>query len=94
MTLNIELATFDRDQPRLLGQEGRFALIHGNAVIGVYDTYGDAIGAGYAVCGLAPFLVKQIEVFESVRLFTRDLKCPRSEAACSPVPAPGTPGEG
>jgi hypothetical protein len=77
MALEKELEIFHRELPGLLAQEGRFALVAGDQVLGTYDTYRDAIQAGYAAVGLNPFLVKQIEAIETVHLFTRDLKtCP------------------
>jgi hypothetical protein len=59
--LREELATFEKSKPALLGSdEGRWALIHQGRVIGVFDTEGDAIAAGYRELGNVPFLTKQI----------------------------------
>src|SRR5262249_12634426 len=42
--LERELATYRRELPRLLaeGEEGRFVVIHGDQVLGTWDTYRDA----------------------------------------------------
>ena len=73
-SLQIELATYEREKPRLVGEsEGKFALIHGDCVAGVWDTYEDALRAGYGQFKLEPFLVKQIQAIERVHFFTRDL---------------------
>ncbi len=58
-----EARTFQRELPRLLadGQEGRFALLKGDAVIGIFDNLWAAADAGRKKFGFAPFLVKQIQ---------------------------------
>jgi hypothetical protein len=48
-------------------------LVHGNDVVGVWDSYEDALKEGYRQFGLQPFLVKRIEAIEQVHFFTRDL---------------------
>ncbi len=72
MSLDQETQTYQRELSRLLQEEGKFALVHGEQVIGVYDTYEDALVAGYEKCGLRPFLVKRIQAVEQVQYFTRD----------------------
>ena len=69
-----ELATYARQLAALSGDEGKFALIAGDEVLGVFDTYGDALTAGYQKRGLEPFLVKQISTVEIVANFTRNLQ--------------------
>ena len=69
-----ELATYAARLPELLSEEGKFALIAEDQLLGTYDTYGDALGVGYAKRGLAPFLVKQIASHEMVANFTRSLQ--------------------
>ena len=57
--------------------EGKYALIQGDSVAGIWDTYEDALKAGYAQFGLKPFLVKQIQGIERVHFFTRNfVACP------------------
>lgn len=69
-----ELATFSAALPGWQGQEGKFALISGKDVLGVYDTYSDALTVGYEKLGLKPFLVKQISAIGVTANFTRDLR--------------------
>ena len=73
-----ELATYERHKDDLLSAHaGKFVLIHGDDVAGTWDTYKDALEAGYGAFGLEPFLVKQIRGIEQVQFFTRDLAvCP------------------
>jgi hypothetical protein len=77
MPLEKEQATYDRELSALLSQEGKYVLIHGDAVVGVYDTYNDALKIGYEQFGLQPFLVKRIQAVEQVHSFSRDISpCP------------------
>jgi hypothetical protein len=78
MALEKELATYQRKLEELLPHEGKFALIHGDELAGTWDTYEDALQAGYQKFGLTPFLVKRIEWAETVHNFTRDVPlCPQ-----------------
>lgn len=72
-----ELATYQAKLPELLGSVGKFALVKGDEVVGVYDTYADALKIGYGRFKLEPFLVKQIAPSEKIHFFTRelDLEC-------------------
>jgi len=74
MTYEEELATYRARLPELLADEGKYAVIRGAEVLGVYGTYEDALQAGYAKYGAAPFLVQQINATEQVQYFTRDLQ--------------------
>jgi hypothetical protein len=74
MALERELATYQRELPMLLAQEGRFAVIAGDEVLGMYDTYHDALQAGYEKRGFEPFLVKRISAVEEVHWFSRDIR--------------------
>jgi len=79
MALEKELATYRRKLEELVAHEGKFVLIHGDDVAGTWDTYEDAIQAGYEKFNLEPFLVKRIEWVETVHNFTRDIPlCPPS----------------
>lgn len=74
-SLERELATYQRLLPTLTpGNEGRYALIAGDELLGTYDTYPDALAAGYQARGLEPFLVKKISSVEVISYFTRDLR--------------------
>jgi len=69
-----ELETYEAHRDELMCHLGKFALIRGNEVVGVWDTYEDALRAGYDRCGLeSPFLVKKIEGLDGIQYFTRDI---------------------
>jgi hypothetical protein len=77
--LAAELETYEKHLAELLAEGlGKYVLIHGAELLGVWDTYEDALKVGYEKCGVAtPFLVKQISGLEQVQFFTRDLTtCP------------------
>jgi len=76
--LKKEMETFEQHRERLVAESfGKFALIHGDEIDGVWDTYQDALAAGYKKFGLDPFLVKRIVSTESIQFFTRDVvTCP------------------
>lgn len=67
-----ELDTYHRLLPTLSGDEGRYALIAEDRLLGVYSAYLDALEAGYRARRLEPFLVKQISTFETPPLLGRD----------------------
>ena len=73
MALEQEMETYRHQLAELQTYEGKFALIHGTQVVGVFGTYEDALKEGYEKFGLEPFLVKQIHAVEQVQHFTRDL---------------------
>ena len=77
MALEKELETYKRKLPELKEQEGKFALIQGDELVGVFSTYEDALQAGYKQFALNPFLVKKIQAVEQVQFITRFLDtCP------------------
>jgi hypothetical protein len=71
--LERELAKYRELLPTLATSEGKFALIYKGELKGVYDSYPDALSAGYELAGLDTFLVKQIAATEYVSYFTRDI---------------------
>lgn len=73
MALEKELATYEKKLEELIPREGKFVLIHGDDVAGIWDTYVDALRAGYNQFGLDGFLVKKIQWTETVQHFTRDV---------------------
>ena len=73
MTLESEMATYKRSLPTLLADEGKFVLIQGEQIAGVYDTYQDALKAGYEKFQLSPFFVKQIWAVEPIQYMMRPL---------------------
>lgn len=70
--LETELAYYQRRRDELVAREsGRFALIKGEQLIGVYDTLEEALTAGYSRFGLEPFLAKLIsQTDETINLTT------------------------
>lgn len=71
LALEKELATYRSNLSVLLAQEGKFALVHQNEIVGIYDTYSDALTEGYRLFKLEPFLVKQIEAIETAHFVAR-----------------------
>lgn len=59
--LATELNTYEQHRDELLETaEGKFVLIHGTEVAGMYEAQMDAINEGYWRFGNVPFLVKHI----------------------------------
>ncbi len=71
MALERELEAYKRKLPELKADEGKFALIHGDDLVGVFGTYEDALSEGYKQFGLEPFLVRQIQSVEQVQYVSR-----------------------
>ena len=72
--LETELKTYKKLLPELLSDQGKFALIHGEELSGVYETYDDALQIGYEKFGISSsFLVKKILATEQIQFFSRDL---------------------
>lgn len=76
MALERELETYRKHLPELLAQRGLYALVHGDAVSGVFPTYTEALTAGYERFEFKPFLVKQIQEAEKALYFSREVKPP------------------
>jgi len=72
-TLATELEVYEGLLPELSDRAGKYAVVHGKELVGVYDTYADALASGYDRCGLEQFLVKQISTIPNVGFFSRDL---------------------
>lgn len=72
MALEKELATYKNKLPELKeNNEGKFVLIRGEEVVGVFDSYEDAMKIGYDRFKLETFLVKKIEAIEQAQFVTR-----------------------
>jgi hypothetical protein len=71
MALEKELEAYKAKLAELKDSEGKFVLIHGDTLSGVFDTYDDAIKQGYERFGLKPFLVKQVRAIEQVQFISR-----------------------
>ena len=71
-----ELAVYEKEKDRLISAKyvGNFVVIGKGEVIGVWDTYRDALKSGYEKFGLdTRFLVKKIEAIEGIQFFTRNI---------------------
>jgi hypothetical protein len=71
MALEAELATYHAKLPELKADEGKFVLIHGTEVAGIFTSWEDALKIGYEKFKLDPFLVKQIQMIEQAQFVTR-----------------------
>lgn len=74
--LNAERDVYEQEKDRLLaeGGGGKYVLIGQGKIVGVWDTYEDALKVGYKQFGLdTRFLVKKIESLEGIQFFTRDI---------------------
>ena len=60
-SLDVELATFEGCRAELVEQgAGKYALVRGDQVAGIFETEMDGITEGYELFGPVPFLVKKI----------------------------------
>lgn len=63
-----ELATYEANKAELLkSHAGKFALIHGKEVVGVFDSETNALQEGYKRFGPVPLYIKEILPEESVQ---------------------------
>ena len=60
----IEKKAYENALPDLLKEEGKFALVKGENVVGVYESYEDALKVGYEKFGLESFFIKRIQQIE------------------------------
>jgi hypothetical protein len=70
-----EIKTYRRELPRLLaeGQEGRVALIKGDEVVSIWDTFDDAYQAGRERFGLDVFIAQPIDSRDLTHVFPKEL---------------------
>jgi hypothetical protein len=73
MALEKEMETFQQNLPNLLCESGKYVVVSGDQIAGIYGTYEDALKVGYEKYGLKPFLVRKIQAVEQVQYFTRDI---------------------
>ncbi|MGA7724629.1 MAG: hypothetical protein WCA95_05070 [Opitutaceae bacterium] len=71
MALEKELQTYKRELTSLLANEGQYAVVSGDNVVGVFATYEDALKIAYEKCGINSFLIKKIQSVEQIQYFTR-----------------------
>ena len=68
MALEREMETYRRELPKLREHAGKFVLIHGDEVAGIWDTFADAVQVGDDRFGLEPFMVHEIVSEEHPRV--------------------------
>lgn len=73
MALERENQTYQDKLHELEQHQGKYVLIKGEEIVGIYDTYRDALNDGYAKFNLTPFLVKLIDGIVRAHLITRML---------------------
>lgn len=72
--LEQELKAYDAHRDELLGAAlGKYVLVHGGQLSGIFESRQDAIEAGYKQFGNVPFLVKQVLEVEAPLNFTSTL---------------------
>lgn len=77
MALERELQTYHKHLESLLAHQGKYVVISGEDIIGIFVAYEDALRTGYEKVGVKPFLVKKIEATENIQYFSRDIGlCP------------------
>jgi hypothetical protein len=78
MALEKELSVYNANLIELLANEGKYVVICGDEINGVFESYDEALSVGYEKYGLTPFLAKQINRVEPIHYFSRDLPACRS----------------
>jgi hypothetical protein len=73
MALEREMATYQANLASLISHEGKFVLVKGDKIEGIFDSYNDALKSAYEKFGVEAFLVKQISSIESISYFTREI---------------------
>lgn len=74
MPLERELKTYETNRERLLKEAaGKFVLIKGEEIAGIFVNQEDALQEGYKHFGNTEFLIKKITEFEEVNSFTRSI---------------------
>jgi hypothetical protein len=76
--MTTDIAVFDREkrvyethkQELLASAEGKFVLIHGDQIEGVFESRTDAIKHGFERFGHVPIFTKRIERYEKPARFT------------------------
>jgi hypothetical protein len=72
--LEKELAKYEAEKANLLSNtEGKFVLIQDGKIIDTFDSFTDALKAGYTQFGNVPFLVKQVVAVDSPANFVSNL---------------------
>jgi hypothetical protein len=75
-TLEQELATYQKKLPELRKDGGKFVVVKQDGIEGIYETYADALNAGYERFKLDPFLVKHIPPTKKPHASSEELQTP------------------
>ena len=79
MALERELETYRQKLPELLADKGKFVVIHADEVLGVRDTFEEALRLGYERFLHEAFLVREISETEKELFASRGVRpCPPS----------------
>ncbi len=69
MAFEIENHFYEKNKSKFLKKyEGKFVTILGNEIGGVYESFEDALNAGYEKFGLSQFMLRKIEKKDPVVL--------------------------
>ena len=66
IVLESEIATYCRELPNLVEQEGKWIVIVGRRIVGIYGCVGEACVAAFNEVGFAPCLMRKIQQTEPV----------------------------
>lgn len=65
--LGVELEFFDQNREKWCKHHiGKFALIRGTTIHDFYDTYQRSYAVGCDLWGLAPFLIKEVQLVDKI----------------------------
>ena len=76
MALEKEIETYNKNYNILAKDAGKFVVIQGDEIVGIYANYEDALKIAYDKFGTKEFLIKKIAATEEVQFFTRDILNP------------------
>jgi len=86
MALEREVETYHQKLPELLAHKGKYVLIFGDAVEGIFATFDEALDAGYERHLHDAFLVREITDKEEVVYTSRNIQpCPTSPSPSIPT---------
>jgi len=69
MALEREIQTYKERLSELLKDQGKFVLIRGDEVVGIFESCEAAVRHGYELFGLEPFLAREIREKEIIPVF-------------------------
>jgi hypothetical protein len=71
MALEVELETYRKRLPEFKTEhKDQWVLIHGEDVVGFFESYEEALGLGYEKFGLDDFLLREVQEVEPVYYMT------------------------